>query len=209
MTLAYQMAAETISRQTQRTLDRSNAIRNRARNRQSNPRSQQGEGGTTEPLVCPTCAVETHAGLNCPDCSALLVSRSYLGAMSNAVSPNTPTATLSLPEGEDDDERVRRAVTLARRAMALGLTSLGVLAVSVVLGIVYESLVLTWLVYPFAAGLAALAVRYGRSIRWQRAFLNIPTGAYRCAELGILCSAFTLFNAFTFVVLLYYMLFLG
>lgn len=209
MTLAYEIAARTMAQQTARTQARAAQMRARAMTRHE----QQGDHTVyvDEPLVCPSCRAEYITGLNCPDCHVQLVAPEFLDAVAGESGHVVTGARMAVDTapGIDEDRLARKWRVISWSVWLGGWSSLALLGLGLVAGILAETVMVSWLYYVPAALLAALSLRWGRQIRWQQAYGGVDRRAARRARRGYVAAAITLISSLFFLITLFYMLFVG
>jgi hypothetical protein len=65
------------------------------------------------------------------------------------------------------------------------------------------------MVYVPAALLAAMALRWGRLVRWQQAYGGVGRRMAKRARSGYVAAAITLINSLFFLITVFYILFVG
>ncbi len=209
MTLAYEIAARTMAQQTARTQARAAQMRERAMRRHE----QQGDHivYVDEPLVCPSCHAEYITGLNCPDCHVQLTDRAFLDAVGSETGYVLSEAKMAVDtaEGLDQERLTRKWRAVAVSVWLGGWASLTLLGVGLVAGVLADTILVSWMYYVPAAVLAAMALRWGRLVRWQQAYGGVERRMAKRARSGYVAAAITLINSLFFLITVFFILFVG
>lgn len=164
-----------------------------------------------EPLVCPACRTEYLFGLNCPDCHVQLTDRAFLGAVGTDAGHVLTDAKMAVDtaDGLDQKRLARKWRAVSVSVWLGGWASLALLLLGLVAGVRAETVLVSWLHYVPAALLAAMALRWGRLVRWQQAWGGVGRRTAKRARSGYVAAAITLTNSLFFLITLFYILFVG
>jgi hypothetical protein len=209
MTLAYEIAARTIAQQTARTQERAAQMRARAMHR----REQQGDQPVyvDDPLVCPACRAEFITGLNCPDCHVQLTDRAFLGAMGSNAGHVLSDAKMAVDtaDGLDPERLARKWRAVSVGVWLGGWASLALMGLGLVAGVRAETILVSWMYYVPAALLAAMALRWGRLVRWQQAYGGVGRRMAKRARAGYVAAALTMASSLFFLITVFFILFVS